>query len=622
MAQSTGAYAKAFRKLAKRRNAVRSGEPFLIAMVAWAEEFIYTNGMLCYSVRVDTVRILDVHRSATTELILEASSCLPATILGFSWSQPYKFTPIHYCDGILSCLLVQQTTHFSVQWLAVLNLENIQLVGLQEIEDSQSLFVRNNRDYLFFGTKSRFTNDGERRWEIVRFDIRKQRITTPALALWDFDGEDIGSDICFEIFGDHFYCISNKPGVYRSFPRNSYYHAFRFPLSHPDKSHFEYPPILNLWRRWVLEGAIDPRWNSLQLEKDQASGKLVVYECRKECLRDNAQSQRTCYRRELRFEPAKDTKTVVLDSSSTIDDSSGSGSSGSHTRIDAQDESVIDLGTYIEQRLPENVHVGDNGAFGTNFALSECFVRSYIPSCETFVDIVSTPPFPKPETQQLRLRTRPKTSLEDGLSNSPTVSSVQSIANDKAVVSETRPSGMHLDVGSWPREHSTAAPNPSCNVVRDILAVLSLVTELEWAMDDRSLVYASAVKGQFRPIILVSFDSGIHLPGFSNPTSHDLDFSRQETRSVTKHPPINHRCIHDGLQLKNVNARDGSNPIPASQSADHTTANVSSTSSGSRPQTTPTLGPSNKPWANRVEAFYMKVPTLFADYTHGADLAR
>lgn len=592
-------------------------------MIAWAEDFIYTHGVLCYSVTTDKIRVLDIHRSATTELVLEASFCLPLEIPDFSWTEPYRFSPIHHCDGILSCLLTQKMSYPSIHWLAIFDLEKAKLIGFQEIRDVKNLFVRNNRELLFFGTRSRLTNDEQRRWEIATFDIRKQQITGSSLALWDLEGEDLGSDICFEIFGDYFYCVSNKASVYRRVPGNSYYHVFRFPLKKPEKKSFEYPPIVSLWRRYIREGITDPRWNSIQLARDEASGKLFIYECRKESLQDYAQSRRACYKRELQF---VSTPTVQPSSvpSNTGDGYSGNENVENFVEGGVEGEDKIDLGTYYEPRCPENVHIGDSGTLGTAFAINECFVRSYIPSCETFVDIISTPPFPMPETQQLRLRTRPKLDFDGGSTNTSRVEKDQSITNKPKETSEATTLGLRSDIEYWPRESSPAVPNPSCNILRDILAPVSLVNEVDWAMDDRSLVYAAAEKGQFRPIILVSFDPGIRLPGFKNSISRDLDISRPRCWPVEGFPPTkDNEELSAELQSAHSRASKNADMSSTSQSVEDCTSNTPSGSGDSRTKPTPSTSEANsKSWANPVEAFYLMVPKLFASYPYGADLTR
>lgn len=596
-------------------------------MIAWAEDFIYTHGVLCYSVTAERLRVLDIHCSATTELVLEASSCLPLEIPDFSWSEPYRFSPIHHCDGILSCLLTQKMSHLSIHWLAIFDLKKTKLIGFQEIRDITNLFIRNNRELLFFGTRSQLTNDAQRRWEIATFDIRKQQITGSSLALWDLEGEDLDSDICFEIFGDYFYCVSNKASSYRRVPGNSYYHAFRFPLKQPEKKSFEYPPIVSLWRRYIREGVTDPRWNSIQLARDEASGKLFIYECRKESLQDYAQSRRACYKRELRFVSNPTVQpSSVPSTSNTGDGYSGNESVGNFIEGGVEGEDKIDLGTYYEPRCPENVHIGDSGTLGTAFAINECFVRSYIPSCETFVDIISTPPFPVPETQQLRLRTRPKLDFDGSSSNSPRVSRDRSITNRSKETSEATTLGVHADIEYWPRESSPALPNAFCNILRDILGPISLVNEVDWAMDDRSLVYAAAERGRLRPIILVSFDPGIRLPGFKNSISHDLDISRPRSWPVEGCPSTkDNKDFSVELQSAHSGASKSADMTSTSQSMEDCTfrPNTQGGSGDSRTKPTPsTSEPKAESWTNPVEAFYLTVPKLFSSLPYGADLAR
>ncbi|CAM1501000.1 Fc.00g101620.m01.CDS01 [Cosmosporella sp. VM-42] len=518
-AQSTRAYAHAFRRLVKRREAVRSGQPYLVARVAWADHFIYTNGVLCYSMKPDTLRILDVHASAEEELAVRASSWLPTTIDGFYPSLGYRFSPLYYSEGILSCLLAQNLRGETSHWLVVLDITDKQLLTCHALVETQKLFVRNNREYLFYGTKSRTGADGTRKWQLNQFNIRQRKVTRSALTIWDFDGTDIGSNLCFEIFDNYFYCLSNKGRPYgQQLQWNSYYNVIRFPLRKPDTKYFEYPPPLNLWRRHSAEGPSDLRWNSLQLIRSEASGALYIYESRRECLRNNSQSQRTCYKKELCFE-RKESETSTRSSPGTARNQPTDGDDEDEEEDDNEDDDESYIASYTEPRPPESVHVGDNGSFGTMLPINECFIRSYIPSCETFVDITSNPPLATAETQQLRLRVRSKPDLDEG----PASVGNQTIRNsaDPAGVGNEE---IDRSVEFWPKK---TQPDPVQNILRDMLSVTSLVTELDWAMDERTLVYAAAGKGQFRPIVLVSFDPKIHLPSASQQSAAQLIHSTE-----------------------------------------------------------------------------------------------
>jgi len=65
---NSGGYAKVLRREIKTRKAVAQAEPYLIAIVGYADNYIFTNGVLCYVIHND-IRILDLHHSACDEIV-------------------------------------------------------------------------------------------------------------------------------------------------------------------------------------------------------------------------------------------------------------------------------------------------------------------------------------------------------------------------------------------------------------------------------------------------------------------------------------------------------------------------------------------------------------------------
>jgi len=69
-AQTSECYAAELRRLVKRREAISSVNPFLVARIADTECWIYENGVLCH-VRDRQLRILNLHESQSTEIIID-----------------------------------------------------------------------------------------------------------------------------------------------------------------------------------------------------------------------------------------------------------------------------------------------------------------------------------------------------------------------------------------------------------------------------------------------------------------------------------------------------------------------------------------------------------------------
>ncbi|KAJ4142307.1 hypothetical protein NW754_009757 [Fusarium falciforme] len=105
-ARETGDFARAFRRLVKRRMAVRSAEPWTAAIVAMADRFVYTSGYLCYTVNREHLRVLNVRQNPSEELKVNVPLLLHA-VRDYDPLLPYSFEPLYCAEGVLSCLATQ-----------------------------------------------------------------------------------------------------------------------------------------------------------------------------------------------------------------------------------------------------------------------------------------------------------------------------------------------------------------------------------------------------------------------------------------------------------------------------------------------------------------------------------
>ncbi|KAF4995024.1 hypothetical protein FGRMN_5412 [Fusarium graminum] len=478
-AQATEDFPRAFRKLIKRRMAVRAAEPWMVAIVAMADHFIYTNGHLCYTVDNKHLRVLNtLQRMPTTELTIDVTLLLRLAVRDYDPTKPHTFEPLYFAEGIISCLATQVLEDSTTcSWLVIFELrEAPRWVVVQRPCSRRPLLVRNDYNYLFWGSKSRTRLDGSPSWSFHCLNLQTRKWSDSQLVLWDFDGATVGSDICFEIIDGQFYCVSNTLKTQADHGvRNNFYQVMRFPVDNATHEACEKPPMRNLWRRHESEGAVDERWTSLQLTKDEVTGKLVIFETRKEWSSGIAGSQRICYRKELQF-GGHDSHPVLLPAppASVIESSSEEWNSESHT----------------EDRPREDVHMGDGPTDPTTYTLQECFVRSYNPSCNSFIDLVSEAynPF-----SALQLRVRPKKHMPR--------------------------------VNTWPQDQNPCCPNGVLDRLQGVMNPVRPVKGMEWCMDERILVYSptAMASGQLRPVILISFDPGFTLPGFPNYGMHKTD---------------------------------------------------------------------------------------------------
>ncbi|KAF5696192.1 hypothetical protein FGLOB1_13718 [Fusarium globosum] len=503
-AHSAKNFPRAFRKLAKRRMAVRAAEPWMVAIVAMADCFIYTNGHLCYTVNSKHLRVLNtLEKKPTSELTVDVTLLLMAAVRDYDPRKSHTFEPLYYAQGVLSCLATQISQDSTTcSWLLIFELrESPRWVVVQRSDSRYPFFVRNDKDYLIWGSKSHVGLDGSYRWSLRCLNLQTRKWEEVQMILWDFDEENIGSDICFEIIDGQFYCVANtlkteaEHGV-----RNNFYQVVRFPVDNASHGNCEKPLMRNLWRRHESEGAVDERWTSLQLSKDEKTGELFIVETRKEWFPGNAGSQRTCYKKMLRFGQQKEDLHAEPELSTSL---------GPIT--ESLDEEEWSSEVHAEERSSENTHIGDGPTDLKAYNLHDCFVRSYNPACDTFIDLISEA---YNSGSTLQLRVQPKNQVPP--------------------------------VIVWPQVQQACHHNKGLAQLQGVVNPIQPIRGIEWSMDDRSLVYSPTymASGQLRPVILISFDPELILPGFPNyvkqtqdANKHSKAASRLETSGGRKGTP-------------------------------------------------------------------------------------
>ena len=455
---------------------VRAAEPWMAAIVAMADHFIYTNGHLCYTIGNKHLRILNtLQQTPTTELTVDVPLLLKLAVRDYDHLRPHTVEPLYYAEGVMSCLVTQAMEDLTTcSWLIIFELkERPSWVVVQRPCSRYPLFVRNDRNYLFWGSRSHTTLDGSYRWGLQCLNIHTRKWSDSQLILWDFEGASIGSDACFEIFDGQLYCVSNKLKTQtENGARNNFYQVLRFPVDDAVHERSEKPLMRDLWRRHDSEGLVDERWTSLQLSKSETTGKLSIVEIRKEWCSGKAGSQRTCYRKELQFgrqQTNRSSEPLLLTPPESM--------TGSPTEED------WNSGDHVEERLRKDIHVGDGSGDTKMYTLQECFVRSYNPSCDSFVDLVTEA---CGSDSALQLRVRPKT---DGSS-----------------------------ANVWPRDEHPYRNDGALAQLHGVLNPIRPIKGIQWSMDERILVYSPThmVTGHLRPLVLISFDPGLVLGGFPN----------------------------------------------------------------------------------------------------------
>ncbi|KAI7760173.1 hypothetical protein LZL87_007466 [Fusarium oxysporum] len=422
------------------------------------------------------LRVLStLDKKSTSERIVDVPLLLKLAVRDYDPQRPHTFEPLYYAEGVLSCLATQVLEDSTTSsWLVIFELrESPTWVVVQRPCSRHPLFVRNDKNYLFWGSKSHARLDGSYRWGIHCLNLQTRKWADSQLILWDLDGESIGSGVCFEIIDGQFYCVSN---TFRTEAddgmRNNFYQVVRFPVDNAVHDKCERPPMRNLWRLHDSEGAVDERWTSLQLTKDEKTGNLFIVETRKEWFPGNAGSQRTCYKKELHFDKQEEAPQPEP-SLPTPPEST----------VDSLDEDEWSSENHIEERSNEKIHIGDGPSDAKAYTLQECFVRSYNPSCDAFIDLVSEAYSPD---SMLQLRVQPK---------------------------KREPS-----VNIWPRDQDICHYDSDLAQLQGVVNPIQPIQGIEWSMDERILVYSPThmAYGQLRPIILISFDPEYVLQGFPN----------------------------------------------------------------------------------------------------------
>ncbi|KAK4178310.1 hypothetical protein QBC36DRAFT_108038 [Triangularia setosa] len=513
-ARLTRRWPQQLRRLIKRQAAVASVSPYLVRVVAHAETWLYENGTLCF-LRKRELRILDLHHSATHEIVINIRALLYVAIAESRTTRRYKIKLLHYAHDIVSCLYTHaKPSHDQVSWLLACNVRTGQLVTVRQVASTAKIFVRNDNNFLYYGTNSEIGMDLYRYWVIWGFDLSARRWLSDKLEISDVMGVDVGSTACFEIFDGWFYGISNQASLeVEEVDWISHYTCFRFPVTREGFKNSETPnpPI---FRRNQHEGVIDDRWYLLRMFKDESTGQLKVVESRKEWLAGRIWPRRTYYTTVVNFEET--TSEVARGPNNRISSSEGSSAVSSETMISKMQHAGY---TAPPSRDPHLVHPGDDNASSLMFAIGKSPIRCYYSACQTFLDVVDDPASTDPNDQRIRFRgssRRPRGTSRLEQREQRQISPVaQDYSAQGALDREVNDLYKHGDVISWPAEPDVSNPDPGLVDLYTVLNPDRFTGNIRGAWDERSLVYStgSNAPGGLNALVFVSWDPSIHLDG-------------------------------------------------------------------------------------------------------------
>ena len=290
----------------------------------------------------DRIRILDLHNSASYEIVISIAGLLSHALSEISDNSRGIFQVLYYSDNIISCLYKSNGPD-STAWLIAFNIQTSTIVLAKDLDSTDKIFVRHNQQFLYYGTHSEVGTDGYKKWVIYGYDLEKRKWFDQRVHLPDMVGSEIGSTICFEFYKGYFYALSNQTSFeVEEIDWTSFYHCVRFPLESPCKELLEKTENKNMWRRQHQEGPIDDRWTSLRLDVDEGTGDIRIVESRKEWHLGSSKSWRTYYTTDIIFgDKLRDDDLDIL-YSSNASASSFSSLTSSSTSLLASSDSTFD----------------------------------------------------------------------------------------------------------------------------------------------------------------------------------------------------------------------------------------------------------------------------------------
>ena len=371
----------------------------------------------------------------------------------------------------------------------------------RRLASKTKLFVRHNKDYLYYGTHSAQRRDGHHEWQIQGCCMTTWKsISAKPLRLNEFVGSEIGSTACFEIHGGNFYALSNQTSFdTEEVDWTSCYHFVCFKLD--DAS-----PDLKLhkrWRRQHHEGPINDAWTDLSLQLEECTGELNIVEVRKEWLGGGSLCGRTSYT--TSFSQASD-EELMLDRPNFPSNEQLSRTLDERSKPSFLEKPPIRIQKFHHHEITSKAELQHE------FIRAKTKHHSYSSCAHAFVDLVADEiRIPNSSRSKDRLRLRiasrvPESPLLPDSSN-PNHLSIrpQRVDYNDSPIPDSEETFTETATTLWPPP--TAPPE-----LFDLLCPGGRVGTMQAASDDRSIVYMAGTPnvqhGHQRAIVLISFDPG------------------------------------------------------------------------------------------------------------------
>lgn len=529
-------FRQAIGRIHDMRQAVAMAEPYSVAVLSYAATFIYRDGVLSY-ILDNEIRVLNVHRADSTEQVVDVHNILRRIIPTYRQQEAVdrsaQITFLHYASGVLAFLVeIDGDAH---AWLILLDVTpgcSRRLKFIRQLECTRRLFVRHNGIHLFYGVHSFVDASGELLWAVQWVDLtRNTKVNMPPTVLDKLAGTEIGHNVCFEIFDNHLYAVSNTiDSEEEALNWRSYYEWIRIPPAFNRRR----VRMQRMWRRDHLEGPINDTWTEMSLRMDEATGRPVILECRREWLKGRSDHVRTYYAEHL--EPASEPATTVEiqdepeDAEPRVTQSSSSSSFSTYpfpgvgigpsnitlpAPLPLNGPSAEDLARH--KRIGKHVHSEYTGSCCTRreFILAKTKYRTYNFSARSFMDLVNDP---EPNnrvgaaTDRLRLRinSRKRKCTLPGDEHVAKRSKLDSTPFTSTTAAITEKDDESDNVRLWPPD------NADGDLIK-LLCPTRQATNIHAIADERSLIYSvDTDEPQKQAIILISFDPQIRLPCMHN----------------------------------------------------------------------------------------------------------
>lgn len=425
-----------------------------MACIGLGFEFIYANGAVCYTPSHTDLRFLDLDQAGNPATSFDISASL-LQIPDSPDMSHHHVRPLHYADGYISFVYScrDTTTRNRIHRLVVLDRSDRKVITSLVLQTYRDVCVRNNQDWLYCGLV-----DEEDQWSLHQFYFHTKEWTVHNIPLAHMSRGVIGVSNCFEIFDDFLYAASSELRLDDlSDSTDSFYYICRFLLGEPRQSQVMAKPYC--MRRQTAKGVVDDRWSSLQLNRDEVSGDIYLYESLREKRDSQSNYRRYCYRMKLLFTELP------------------------RNAFPGQSTKPEDWQPDWEGFHPDTHH--DDW--------SDSYIRSpplntYVPACRTFLDIVPSEPDDKSSTNtnMMQIRARPL--------------SAQNIEVTRSV------DGGDNGVYTWPSEQ-----RETNSLLRRILQPFR---RLQGYSDDSFMVFAGQpddAQARKREINIIAFDPSVRI---------------------------------------------------------------------------------------------------------------